>query len=128
MTKTERSWPKICASCGKPGYEEDFYTTTHSKGKQVGLHRVYSSCKSCISMDRRAKAYGVSVEVIRDMLSGASCGICGSDGQTNQKGLHIDHCHGSGKIRGVLCHYCNTGLGAFNDDPNRLRRAMEYLK
>jgi hypothetical protein len=42
----------------------------------------------------------------------------------------VDHCHASAelKIRGVLCHACNKGLGHFRDDPGRLERAAEYVR
>lgn len=42
--------------------------------------------------------------------------------------LVIDHCHVTGKVRGLLCNGCNTALGAFQDDPKVLRRAISYLK
>lgn len=41
--------------------------------------------------------------------------------------VHVDHCHKTGKFRGVLCHTCNTGLGKFADDHARLLRASEYI-
>ena len=40
---------------------------------------------------------------------------------------HIDHCHSTGKIRGLLCDKCNKGLGFFEDDKNKLKRAIKYL-
>jgi Recombination endonuclease VII len=40
---------------------------------------------------------------------------------------HADHCHTTGQPRGVLCQTCNTALGKFKDDPNRLRRAIAYI-
>ena len=44
------------------------------------------------------------------------------------KMLSIDHCHSTGKIRGLLCHKCNTGLGSFQDSETILSSAINYLK
>lgn len=44
------------------------------------------------------------------------------------KNLVVDHCHETSKIRGLLCHNCNLGLGNFKDDPNILRAAADYIE
>ncbi len=41
--------------------------------------------------------------------------------------LSIDHCHRTGKIRGLLCHTCNEAIGRFKDDPHLVWRGLEYL-
>jgi hypothetical protein len=73
--------------------------------------------------------YGIDRPTFEAMVAkqGGACAICG--GQPNGKGdrFHVDHCHTSGRIRGLLCHSCNTGLGLFADDPARLRAAITYL-
>jgi hypothetical protein len=62
------------------------------------------------------------------------CAICGNperavDPRTRKlRRLAIDHHHGSGKIRALLCMSCNRGLGLFQDDPVRLQMAAEYLR
>lgn len=52
------------------------------------------------------------------------CAIC----KKESKRWHIDHCHTTGRIRGVLCPLCNKGLGHFKDDPAALLAAIKYLK
>ena len=42
--------------------------------------------------------------------------------------LNVDHCHATGKIRGVLCSVCNMAIGNANDDPKRLRKLADYLE
>ena len=58
--------------------------------------------------------------------SGGKCMICQSNGDGRK--LTLDHCHNSGKLRGVLCSKCNTGLGMFSDRQDLLLSAIAYLK
>jgi hypothetical protein len=42
--------------------------------------------------------------------------------------FHVDHCHETGKIRGLLCHSCNTGIGKLGDNLEGLQKAVSYLE
>jgi hypothetical protein len=55
------------------------------------------------------------------------CAIC-KKAELSNKALAVDHCHKTGRFRGLLCRKCNTGLGFFNDDPDLLEAAKNYLK
>lgn len=55
------------------------------------------------------------------------CAICAEE-LIAGKHTHTDHCHRTGKVRGMLCATCNVGLGHFKDDPARLRAAAHYLE
>lgn len=57
-----------------------------------------------------------------------NCSICKTDFSTIAlKQIHVDHCHRTGKVRGLLCSNCNQGLGNFKDDVERLEAAIKYL-
>jgi hypothetical protein len=56
------------------------------------------------------------------------CAICSKAAPENGKQLGLDHCHKTGKIRGLLCDTCNLGLGYFRDNPGLLRAAAQYLE
>lgn len=59
---------------------------------------------------------------------GHVCAICKRDDPGTSHGFwHIDHCHETGRIRGLLCSTCNTGLGNFYDNPAWLQSAKDYV-
>lgn len=54
------------------------------------------------------------------------CMICPDE--IELRTAHIDHCHETGAVRGLLCRSCNLGLGHFKDRVELLEKAMTYLK
>lgn len=104
-----------------------------------------SECKRCASerskqyntgergrTKRYANKYGVTVEWYEERLAaqGGLCAICGNppdSGIAQHPRLAIDHCHRTGRARGLLCFLCNSALGRFEDDPELLVRAHKYL-
>jgi hypothetical protein len=59
---------------------------------------------------------------------GGCCAICRCEIGHRSRTTHIDHCHTTGEVRGLLCQKCNHGIGIFDDDPARLRIAADYLE
>lgn len=57
-----------------------------------------------------------------------SCKICGKHEDNMSTRLHVDHCHATDKIRGLLCYKCNALLGYAKDSVETLRKAIEYLQ
>ena len=84
-------------------------------------------CKKCVREYCVTHSYGISTSQYESMLSaqGGVCAICGSPPQ--KKRLAVDHCHTSGKVRGLLCDKCNRGIGMFMDRPELLDKAAVYL-
>ena len=87
-------------------------------------------------MNRTMKAslknkYNLSVEVYNQMFidQNNKCKICQIDfSMIKKRAIHIDHDHKTGKVRGLLCNYCNVGLGYFRDNPKFLEDSIHYLK
>lgn len=76
------------------------------------------------------KRYGLTPETYRDLIDSQNglCLICSvSLRELPQRQVHVDHCHETKVVRGVLCTKCNVGIGHFKDQPDRLIRAVEYL-
>jgi hypothetical protein len=55
------------------------------------------------------------------------CGICGKDYTINGRNLDVDHCHLTGKVRGLLCNPCNSAMGKVKDNPEILRTMYKWL-
>lgn len=73
--------------------------------------------------------YGITIDDFNSMndFQNGKCAICGNS-ETAKKGyLSVDHCHTSNKIRGLLCHYCNSMIGFARDNTHTLFKAIEYL-
>lgn len=127
----------VCGGCGQSKAKSSM-----SKGSP---HR----CKACAAVAMAAwikanpseyerskrrshlkKKYGITPDEFDQMLKaqGGLCAICcGDPGDARGYRPHVDHCHSTGVVRGILCGRCNKGLGALRDDPNVLMRAYHYL-
>jgi len=73
----------------------------------------------------KVRPYGITVFEYLFMRENqqSACLICG----IHDTNLVIDHCHSTGKVRGLLCGRCNKGLGWMNDDVRILSAAIDYL-
>jgi len=86
-----------------------------------GLVRI---CRPCSRIRYVHRKYGLTIQEAEEMWA-APCGICGF---FEAGTMVIDHCHGSGVVRGTLCHPCNVSIGHFGDDPALLDKASQYLR
>ena len=73
--------------------------------------------------------YGITTEEKKEKIKnqGSVCAICREQFK-NGLNTHVDHCHNTNKIRGILCANCNRGLGKFKDSPELLRFAALYIE
>ncbi len=82
------------------------------------------------------RVYNITLEEYNAVLErqGGVCAICGREEEIKnpaakkQSSLAVDHCHETGKIRGLLCFKCNTGIGALGDTVESLEKALAYLR
>lgn len=74
--------------------------------------------------------YGLTQEGKQELLEsqGGCCAACGSSTPNHKQGWVVDHCHTSGKVRGILCQPCNLTLGKVRDNPEHLRKLADYVE
>lgn len=143
---------KTCTKCAVTKPLTDFYYSANGKAAKNKIHK--SACKECVKASARkwvqdnpehhartryayelARTYGITIEEYEALISkqGNGCAICGSvETKVHASGtvfrFSVDHCHESGKIRGILCMTCNRGIGLFRDNAQLLRKAADYLE
>jgi hypothetical protein len=73
--------------------------------------------------------YGITLDQYNEIVKSQNnkCKICDKELLTSIQ-TNLDHCHGSKKIRGILCSMCNKGLGHFKDNANVLEKAAKYIR
>ena len=114
---------KLCRACGeiKP-HSEWHRNATASDG-------LSTRCKACRAIrgrqDHLMRQYGLT-EAERDELIAGQGGVCCICLAALPE--HVDHCHETGRVRGVLCFSCNAALGQFKDRPDVIRRAATYVE
>jgi hypothetical protein len=109
---------KLCIHCKERKPIEDFY---------VRGNRGSSWCKGCIRLGAVMNRYGITKEEFESLPSGDSCPLC----LTNYSDTVIpviDHDHATGKVRGIICCFCNYALGRILDNEDTALRMHEYLK
>lgn len=118
---------KFCISC--------------KEWKNFGKSAAY--CKTCCSTKTRSrydkvkernywlnKKFGISLEVYQNMQikQNYKCYICQTHEDNLDRSLAVDHCHITGKVRGLLCGNCNRFLGQINDNIETAKRLVMYLQ
>ena len=139
---------KVCTTCRECKPLSEFWQKAETK--KDGTRSYRPSCKECEIKKKLQKyhegggkeeqkkrsfralmrSYGISEEIYEQerIKQNYKCLLCGADEKDQHHGrLFVDHCHNTGKYRGLLCGVCNTGLGAFKDNVEVMQKAIEYL-
>ena len=114
----------ICKECRKLESKEWY---EKNKDRKRELSKKYKHVKK----DKDLQAtYGIDLETYRRMLAqqNSRCKICHTHQDELKRAMCVDHDHGTGKVRGLLCDTCNRSLGLLKDNVNTLMRAVKYLK
>lgn len=139
-----RTASKTCSveECDKRGYSKGMCAMHYARLRRTGTtdarertghghtrYRYGCRCEVCraaraawLKRYQIKKLYGIEWEDYLKMCEDG-CALCGS-----HERLCVDHDHVTGATRSILCAECNSGIGMFNDDPDMLLRAAEYLQ
>ena len=116
-----------CKRCNRTLEEKSFVFKGKNKKRGNICNRCrYYSRNSEYKARRNGKKHGYSIDQKEYnnflLIQNNRCAIC-----KEEKDLVIDHCHKTGKVRGLLCNTCNVGLGMLKDSPDIIRAASQYL-
>ena len=110
---------KWCAFSNHWVDEKNFYSN-RSRSDDKDRH-----CKECTSEASKIKKKHKKIKPMLLEKQDYLCMIC-SEPLLNERQTHVDHCHKTGAVRGILCQSCNSGLGGFDDDKDSMMRAIVY--
>lgn len=119
---------KTCKWC-----EEELPLERFGKNPKL-LDGYKAQCRTCEYERYRIRKLELKYGVTPDELAGmyekqnSCCAICGVHESKLPKRLHVDHCHETGRVRGLLCNKCNTSIGHFERTPELLIVAHQYLE
>lgn len=107
----------MCKNC----YDKRYY------GRYYERKRKYSKLHN---REYHLRDYNISPQQYEEMLKQQNncCAICLRHKECFKRNFSIDHCHLTGKVRGLLCISCNAAIGSLNDDPSIIKRALTYLE
>ena len=141
MSKTTQiTGTKTCTKCGATKDITEFY----KRGGKQSPNSRKNHCKECDKKrlaenydsikyreQHLQRSYGITLNEYNQMLldQNHQCAVCGT---TEPGGKHgkfmVDHCHTTGRVRGLLCKRCNIALGEVEDNTQVLQSMIEYLQ
>lgn len=123
---------RTCPNCGKRRDESHYKL----KGNTARGGQVRKWCDPCkrryYANENMRRRYGITLEDYERMeaAQGHGCAVCGAGIENLPERVgrfHVDHCHETGKVRALLCHWCNLAVGYLRDDPVRALEVAKYL-
>ena len=110
-------------------YLKQWYGKNKDKDKEY-KKRYLEANPNILKNSYYKRHYGITLAEYEDMLikQGGGCALCGTLKPKGKGSFHVDHCHKTGKIRGLLCHSCNVGIGNLQESYELLIKAAQYIK
>lgn len=117
----------LCPQCYRKQWR-DSRPEIRQRERSASLANFYNNRTARMNTKMKSM-YGISSGVFHQMLQKQNweCKICCKD-LCSRRNTHVDHCHTTGAIRGILCGSCNKGIGQFGDSADLLIKAAKYLE
>lgn len=117
-----------CSVCGE-GTKIRFYRgSRRCLGREAAIYRSAEFRVTHTRANWQARMNkSFTKDEVRELLAIENCASCGAS-RADVGALHLDHCHDTHTVRGMLCHGCNVGIGYFENSPAKLRAAIIYLE
>jgi len=122
---------RLCGTCGRtlPDDKENFYQSKWLRGG------TWDMCKDCIKESQRdsmlRREYGLTKDAWQQLFDKQQgrCAICGKHQSEFKQRLNTDHNHKTGKVRGLVCPYCNHLIGVYEENfYGRKEKIADYLR
>lgn len=117
----------ICDKCKKQKFDFEYLRTIINPFDEPGFREVRSSNTLKDSRYKKYNMTEIDYNLLYSLQKGC-CKICGISQYKLKTKLAVDHCHKTGKVRGLLCTNYNASLGLMKDNILRLENAIKYLK
>ncbi|WP_405946904.1 endonuclease VII domain-containing protein [Streptomyces prunicolor] len=120
-----------CRECSAEYYRQRQEARGKTVRAKVPAPRGHKRCPQCGEIKAHSeqsyfkRKYGITLAERGEMIASRMglCAIC-----SKAPAVHVDHCHETGRVRGVTCFNCNSGIGLLRDDPAAVYRAADYLE
>lgn len=116
----------------KEKLEDEEFLQIHKDRRKANRKRIYTYNKK--KNEHLKHYYGITLDMFLDMLEDQNhtCPGCGGElvpyGNGDRNAVHVDHCHDTGQVRGLLCGHCNIAIGQARDSVATLRALADYLE